>query len=262
VSDVRSGQEAGPPDLGEYCRRVEEHLGRVNQGHLIRIAGTAFELVRTWAIEGIPLSIVFRGIDEKAARHHAGRSRRPLRLEFCDADVRALYDDWRRAVGAWSLDAPADPNSAGLSPALDERRRPSLAKQLDRAITRLVTASARHDLPERLLQALGPILDELVTLRDRASQARGSARRPLMARAVEIDRAIGVAARQGGHESEDSAHREAVRELAAFRARMPVEAWNRSVDAGVDRLLRERYGLPSLDFVLSESHGTASSGEQ
>jgi hypothetical protein len=89
-----------PPDIGEYCRGVEAHLARVNAGQIVRIAGTSFELVRGWALEGIPLAIVYRGIEQKAERHRAGRSKRPLRLEFCEHDVRALYDDWRRAVGA------------------------------------------------------------------------------------------------------------------------------------------------------------------
>ena len=45
-------------DIGEYCRQVEDHLTRVNGGHLVRIVGPGFELVRGWANEGIPLSVV------------------------------------------------------------------------------------------------------------------------------------------------------------------------------------------------------------
>ena len=88
-------QLAGPDaplDLGDYCRGVEEQLARVNEGHIIRIVGTSFELVRSWAIEGIPMAVVFRGIEQKAARHRTGRSKRPLRLEFCEGDVRTLYE--------------------------------------------------------------------------------------------------------------------------------------------------------------------------
>ena len=86
-------------DVGDYCRQVEDHLTRVNAGHLVRIVGPGFELVRQWAEEGMPLSVVFRGIDLRAERHRAGKSRRPLRIEFCEADVRDLFDGWRRAVG-------------------------------------------------------------------------------------------------------------------------------------------------------------------
>jgi len=84
-------------EVGEYCRQVEDYLTRVNGGHLVRVVGPGFELVRTWALEAIPLSVVFRGIELKAERHRSGSAARPLRIEFCEPDVRALYDDWRRA---------------------------------------------------------------------------------------------------------------------------------------------------------------------
>jgi hypothetical protein len=89
-------------DVGEYCRRVEEHLMRVNDGHLVRIFGPGFELVRGWALGGIPLSIACYGIDQKAERHRAGSSKRPLRIEFCDVDVQEAFARWRRAVGVTS----------------------------------------------------------------------------------------------------------------------------------------------------------------
>lgn len=240
-------------DLGEYCRRVEQHLTRVNDGHIIRIAGTSFEVVRAWALEGIPLGIVYRGIDQKAERHRAGRSKRPLRLEFCEADVRSLYDDWRRAVGAWSREDRGATASAELPPALEERRRPSVTRQLDRAIDRLVTASGRVDQPDGLPEALTAILDELVRLRDELRGTRGAARTPLIERAGTIDRAIGDAARRTAGERLSRAEADARRELAAFRARMPSQAWERAVHAATDRLLRDEFGLPSLDLDALQS---------
>src|SRR5688572_16366781 len=74
-------------DVGDYCRRVEEHLARVNEGQIIRVVGASFELVRGWARAGIPLSVTCYGIDRKAERHRAGQARRALRLEFCEPDV-------------------------------------------------------------------------------------------------------------------------------------------------------------------------------
>jgi hypothetical protein len=252
-----SSQSEAPFDLGEYCRGVEEHLARVNEGHIIRIVGPAFEMVRAWALEGIPLGIVCRGIDAKAERHRAGRSMRPLRLEFCEGDVRALYDDWRRAVGAWSPDEGSDAASEPLPPAVEERRRPSITRQLDRAIERVVAASGSLDLPDGLPDALTAILDDLVALRDQLRHARGAARQALAERLVAIDRAIGDAARAAAGTSLVDVESEARRELAAFRNRLPAEAWERSVRAGADRLLRERYNLPTLDpGVVPEGQGS------
>lgn len=237
-----------PPDIGEYCRGVEAHLARVNAGQIVRIAGTSFELVRGWALEGIPLAIVYRGIEQKAERHRAGRSKRPLRLEFCEHDVRALYDDWRRAVGAPGA-ASAD-RSADAGPVIEERRRPSVARQLDRAMARIAAAAGRLETPEPLRDALSEILEQLAAVREQLRHARGDARRQLVERVADIDRAIGEAARRAADVSLADVELEAGRELAAFRQRMSPAAWQRSIDAAVDRLLRERFGLPAIDVAV------------
>jgi hypothetical protein len=75
-------------DRETYCREVEAYLCRKNDGHLIRIVGPAFEQVCGWATRGIPVKIVFRGIDRYFDRYYAkGPRRRPVRVEFCEADV-------------------------------------------------------------------------------------------------------------------------------------------------------------------------------
>ena len=138
-------------DMGEYCRRVEDHLTRANAGHLVRIVGPGFALVREWAMAGVPLSIVCRGIDDKAERHREGQAHRPLRIEFCENDVRALYDRWRRAIGLRadvtevtegepaSASGYGEASSEGTERRAEgaeksESKRPSLTKHLDRAI--------------------------------------------------------------------------------------------------------------------------------
>ena len=89
--------------------RSRRYLCQKNRGHLIRVVGPAFELVRGWAATGVPLKVAFRGIDRYCERYdaQAGR-RRPVRIEFCEADVLDAFDDWRRAVGvtAATEDAP------------------------------------------------------------------------------------------------------------------------------------------------------------
>src|SRR4026209_1234684 len=95
-------------DSAEYCRETEAYLCRKNEGHLIRIAGPVFEQVSGWAAQGVPLAVAFRGIDQYCERYFAkGPRRRPVRVEFCEADILELFDDWQRAVGVAQLvDAP------------------------------------------------------------------------------------------------------------------------------------------------------------
>ena len=84
----------------DYCRDIEARLCRRNQGHLVRIVGPAFDTVRRWAEMGIPLKVAFQGIDRYVERATAkGPRRRPVRIEFCEADVLDAFDAWRRAVG-------------------------------------------------------------------------------------------------------------------------------------------------------------------
>jgi len=87
-------------DAHAYCREVEAYLCRRNQGHLIRVVGPAFDMVKHWAEIGVPLTVAKEGIDRtvERAERRPGR-RRPVRIEFCEADVLDGYDRWRRAVG-------------------------------------------------------------------------------------------------------------------------------------------------------------------
>src|SRR5256886_2978161 len=87
-------------DIQGYCREIEAYLCRKNDGHLIRVVGPSFELVSSWAAQGIPLKIAFRGIDRYFERYYSkGPRRRPVRIDFCEADVLDVFDEWRRALG-------------------------------------------------------------------------------------------------------------------------------------------------------------------
>jgi hypothetical protein len=243
-------------DVGEYCRVVEDHLTRVNGGHLVRIVGPAFELVRQWALAGIPPSVVCRGIDLKAERHRLGRSTRPLRLEFCEPDVREVHRSWRRALGLFGDGAGAtesiDGGEAGAGSGADSggaknSRRPSLARHLERAIVRMTRAMTRVDLPDNLRRAMEPVLEQIVELRSAARKARGPARDAIAERLKTLDGELGSRLLTFAPEpAREAAGHEAQAELSSYRGRLPPEAWTRAVSANTDRLLRDRYGLPTL----------------
>jgi len=258
------------PDIGEYCRRVEDHLTRANAGHLVRIVGPGFELVRGWAEMGVPLSAVFRGIDMKADRHREGQARRALRIEFCESDVRAVFDNWRRAVGLTtgarglktpgSIDDEGEPDGApvdgvpdgapGLEPRGDsEPKRPSLTRHLDRAIDRLSRIGGRLELPPELRDVCDRILQQLVAMRDEAAGKRGAVRDAVADRLGPLDRELADIARVHAPEALRTAARaDAIMDLQMYRARMPPGAWDRALDVTTDRLVRDRLGLPLLEL--------------
>jgi hypothetical protein len=226
--------------LSSYCREIEDHLTRVNGGHLVRIVAIGFETVRHWAEAGIPLSVVMRGIELKADRHRLGSSTRPLRIEFCDADVRDVFEQWRRAVGVIG-------DSSGDAGPAEPQKRPSLTKHLDRVIDRLTRVAGRIDLPDEFLSALAELLQELSAIRETAKGARGDARAQLVNQLAPLDDRVVAAARAAA--SADLLARlesQSADELAAFRDRLAGDSWQRALTATVDRLLRDHFGLPTI----------------
>jgi hypothetical protein len=239
-------------DVGEYCRRVEDYLTRVNAGHLVRIVGPGFGLVREWAERSVPLSVVFRGIDNKAERHRHGKSTRPLRIEFCADDVRAVFDQWRRAVGLdlGALDTAEEAGTAdGAPPAEAPAKSPALGRHLDRIIDKLARASGRDDLPAGC--GMRPIAY------CRPQRSCGNRRHAFAAKP-----------KRKRWTSSPASRRRCGRRCARMRrlsgsprcARTPSStwrrsnrastagAWTRSIDITVDRLLRDRFALPHISL--------------
>ena len=237
-------------DVGEYCRSVEDYLTRVNAGHLVRIVGPGFGLVREWAERSVPLSVVFRGIDNKAERHRHGKSTRPLRIEFCADDVRAVFDQWRRAVGLdLGAEGVAEQETAadGATPPEAPARTPALGRHLDRIIDKLARASGRDDLPAGLRDEADRILQAAAALRESSARLRGDARAEAIDRLAGLEEAQRVSVRaHAPAEWISSLRQDAELDLAPFKSRLEAGAWNRSIDITVDRLLRDRFALPHL----------------
>jgi len=226
----------------EFCRSVEHYLTRKNDGHLVRIVGPSFDRVRGWAESGVPLKVVFAGIDRYFERYYAkGPRRRPVRIDFCEADVLDVFDEWRRAVG---LSAGRTEIAGGEAPV---KRRETLATHVERSLARLVamrSGSLSLTLPDEVLTEVIGELDRLLGM---ARGARGDARQQILDRLEELDARLLAVARAAT--SEDTiAHleNEAAIDLKPFEERMPREVWIQSLAAAVDRAIRERARLPTL----------------
>ena len=237
-------------DPESYCREVEAYLCRKNDGHLIRIVGPAFEQVCGWATRGIPVKIVFRGIDRYFERYYAkGPRRRPARVEFCEADVLDVFDDWRRAVAVGAV-VGAAARAEGDPPderAVATRKRGTLPAHLDRVVARLTALRAGED--RSLDAALDDIVRELDTARAGSSGLHGEARRALLDRLRALDVRLLRAARAGC--DAPTLHRldaEADLQLAPFRDRMAAGMYAQSKQACIDRLIREHARLPTIAF--------------
>ena len=224
-----------------YCRVRcrESYLCRKNDGHLIRIVGPAFEQVCGWAARGVPIKIACRGIDRYFERYYAkGPRRRPVRVEFCEADVLDVFDEWRRAVGhsGAMLRTPEDAGERGRQAPRDR-----LPAHLDRVIARLTALRAGED------RSLDTAIDDIVRrtrrgTRRREGPARRGARRSCWHRLRALDDQLIDAARA---RCDDGT-------LLQLGEAKPTPSWRRSATACratrtssrgaacIDRLIRER----------------------
>src|SRR5262249_27095874 len=156
----------------------------------------------------------------------------PVKIDFCEADVLDVFDEWRRAVGiagTGQLAVASSNGDAEQAPARTAASRSSLPSHLERVVARLTNA-----------RALGTIGPEFDTILDRASAAldaaraksaglRGGERAALVEEIAALDRAMLATARQAlGEQVVGELQRDADTEIAPFRAAMAPDAYARA----------------------------------
>ena len=235
-------------EIADYCREIETYLCRKNDGHLIRVVGPSFDLVSRWAVLGVPLKIACAGIDRYFERYYRkGPRRRPVRIDFCEADVLDLFDEWRRATGVTgNLGSTKSQLARHKS---DVVGRQSLPAHLERVLVRLSSARAGGSLDDAFDAILDRVAAELDAARAKAGGLRGAARQALLDRLRALDAEIlGQARRTLDEKTREALAREADTELAAFRGAMADAAADRARDAAIDRLVRDRFRLPTVTY--------------
>jgi hypothetical protein len=195
-----------------------------------------------------------RGIDRYFERYYAkGPRRRPVRVEFCEADVLDVFDEWRKALGitvaadGTPQGGPHEPEGSAHKDERPSRHHESLPAHLERVVARLTSLRAG---PDRSLDTtIDDLVGEIDVARARSKSLRGEARQALIERLRALDRALLEAAyAQCDEPARQALANDVDAELAPFRARMAPEAYEQSRRAARDRLLRERRGLPLVAF--------------
>lgn len=238
----------------QYCRELEAHLCRRNGGHLVRIVGPAFELAMAWHRQGIPIKVAQQGldrhIDRASAKAAAGARSRPVRLEFCEADVLDAFSEWRRAVGLRGGAAAPEgdvPAADGAGDDAAPRHRVSLHTHLERTIARLTGLRVDQTAEPAWSAALDAAVRQLDAMLAPSRKARGDARETLLEDLARIDAELLAAARAVAAPAlVAAALAEAEADLEPFRARLAPSAWTDTIERGQVRALRLRLGLPTV----------------
>ncbi|HEY2906237.1 MAG TPA: hypothetical protein VGJ29_10080 [Vicinamibacterales bacterium] len=233
-------------ETSEFCREIEAYLCQKNDGHLIRVVGPSFELVSRWAADGVPLKVAFRGIDRYFERYYRkGPRRRPVKVDFCEADVFDAFDEWRKAIGL-PQSSVASHQSSVDSQQSSVHGRQSLPAHVERVVMRLTQARASGVLPAAFDDLIDRVARELDVAR---AGVRGDARRAVIERLAALDAELMEAARRLLDDvAMAELRREANDELAPFRDTMMPDAFSRAREAAIDRLIRDRLGLPVVRF--------------
>lgn len=231
-----------------YCREIEAHLCRKNDGHLIRIVGPAFERVTSWSAQGVPLKVALTGIDRYFERYYRkGPRRRPVRVEFCEADVLDAFDEWRRAVGVSIVAGDAEGGPTVEEPLPAARPRRSLKTHIESCLARLTVLRGSDRLGGLAGDALAEIVRAIEPLLAAAEHARGDHRQRILDALAAADRQMIEAVESRLQDDVRAAlTREADRELEPFRSRMSAEAYRDGCRAARARLIRQQYGLPEI----------------
>jgi hypothetical protein len=234
-------------EIVEFCREIETYLCKKNDGHLIRVVGPSFELVSGWAQRGVPLKVAYSGIDRYFERYYRqGPRRRPVKIDFCEADVLDVFDEWRRAVGVSGAGEAGD--GAGYA-RRDEGHTTSLPMHLQRAVARLSSARASGLVGSEFDALIESLCAELDSARAKAGGLRGDLRASLLLRLEQADEEmLAKAAQVLDKESMEAITAEADGELSTYRERMTAEELARAHRAAVASHIRRRLQLPILRF--------------
>ncbi|HWF85234.1 MAG TPA: hypothetical protein VG222_10315 [Vicinamibacterales bacterium] len=245
--------------ISDYCRQIETYLCQKNDGHLVRVVGPSFEVVSGWAERGVPLKVALRGIDRYFERYYRkGPRRRPVKIDYCDADVLDVFDEWLKAVGLpGSRQSPVVSHQSEVGSHQSEvasrqsrvGSHQSLPAHLERVVLRLTSARVRGTLGAPFDELIDRVARELDAARAKAGGVRGDARQALIDRLAALDAELLDRAQSSLDDSTRAAfERDADEELAGYRAAMTPDAFARARAAATVRLVREQCGLPVIAF--------------
>ena len=225
-----------------YFTEIEEHFQR-RRGTLLLLSTLDWALIETWKEAGIPLEAVLRGIDASFDHYQRrpSKTRSVNSLAFCSQEVLAAAEDMKEAaVGA----LPAERAEAGgLTPERIAQFLAASAAQLEKTAlpeaARTLATETAHSL-HQLAEAVGE---------KKVSLALEDLERRLT---VLEEKLFAVLLSATPDEEILAVRRDADRDLAPYRRKMPSSQIEQLHRQYVHKRLLDRYAVPRLSLFYME----------
>jgi hypothetical protein len=227
-----------------YWEEIERYFVK-KRGNALILSPKDWPLVSSWQERGIPLELIYEGIDQAFARleeKHKISPRQTIQtLAYCQYDVEELWNARKKVIQDQSQPSEEDPHKAIMA----ERRKivtkiTSTSDQL-RKYTQDVHYQCIHDV----LRSSAETLDSLIPLVEQAENSAAIAQLKQNIRDVErqllaqLERALDDTIRQ-------ELYVQAEAKLADYKENMNAEVYHETRRIAFLQALRQAYPLPSF----------------
>lgn len=237
-----------------YYTEIEEYFWQKRGAHIL-VSTLDWAVIETWQKGGVPVEVVFKGIDRTFEHYSAQRRGRPIKsLLYC---VDAVADAVEEAKEAAAGRGPSAGGTAERPSAFDAEEITRFLRS--NAVALRQTASGAPE-PPALTQAFAEIADALDALAQQPATHATTNLEDLERHLTVFEEKLQAALTQALPASElVELRREVDRGLAPYRRRMKTEQLALIESQFLQKKLFERYRLPRLSLFYLPVEGAASS---
>ncbi|MBI2822403.1 MAG: hypothetical protein HYX74_09275 [Acidobacteria bacterium] len=220
-----------------YFTEIEEYFVRQRGKHML-VSPLDWSLLESWKQVGIPLHVVFRGIERALHKHQArGTLNRVNSIFYCQPSVMECFEEYQQ-----STVGQADPTDA--APGEDAGNVARALRQLRQHLDRVGSSLPEREVADRVGRMMDGLLAEV-----------GGAKPPAMAAVEETlqvcDSILLESARRHLEPVKlDSFQQEARQGLKVYKKKVAPEMYRRIEENFINRKIRQEYDLPEFSLFF------------
>ncbi len=234
-----------------YYTEIEEHFWQKRGAHLL-VSTLDWAVIESWQKAGLPLEVVFKGIDRAFERYEPAKRGRPIKsLLYCVDAVAQVAEEAREAAAGRAPSAPAAERPSGFDPG-------EVASYFRANAAALRAAAQRASPNAALAQAFADIAAALEALAEQPATASTRNLEDLERHlTVFEEKLLGALTQATSADELVDLRRDLERSLAPYRRRMKAAQLALIESQFLQKKLFERYALPRLSlFYLPASDPT------